>query len=176
MEESHRIKNPNRETIRVFIIQMKTPIKASLSQSSLEYLLIVALTFALIVPATYLFYSYSKESSEEIKDAQITKIGKSIVDNAELIFYSGKGSKTTLELSIPDNVASAIIIDGRELVFNVTTNFGVSESVFFSTVNITTTGVNCNANVCLLPELASSGLKKVKIEATSEDSVMIEVI
>lgn len=149
------------------------PLKA---QSALEYLLVVALTFAIIVPTTYLFYNYSKESSQEITDAQITKLGKSIVDAAETIFYSGEGSKTTLELNVPENIDSAIIIDGRELVFNITTNFGISEIVFFSSVNITTTSSNCNANICNLPELAISGLKKLKIEAISKDSVRIEVV
>lgn len=146
------------------------------SQSSLEYLLIVALTFAIIVPTTYLFYNYSKESSQEIIDAQITKIGRIIIDSSETIFYSGQGSKTLLELNIPDNVYSASIIDGRELVFNVTTSFGSSEIVFFSSVNLTTASSNCNANVCKLPELSSSGFKKVKIQAISKDSVMIGTI
>ena len=71
---------------------------------------------------------------------------------------------------------SALIIDGRELVFNVTTTFGVSEIVFFSSVNITTLSQNCNANVCRIPELGNSGLKKVKIEAAAKDNVRIEVI
>src|SRR3989338_2662318 len=146
------------------------------AQSSLEYLLVVALTFVIIVPTTYLFYNYSKESSQEITDAQITKLGRSIVDSAESIFYSGQGSKTVLELNIPDSVYSALIIDGRELVFNVTTTFGVSEIVFFSSVNITTLSQNCNANVCRIPELGNSGLKKVKIEAAAKDNVRIEVI
>ena len=145
-------------------------------QSSLEYLMIVALTFAIIVPTTYLFYSYSKESGEEIIDAQITKIGKSVVDAAESIFYSGQGSKTVLELNIPDNIDSASIIDGKELVFNMTTNVGVSEIVFFSSANITTISSNCNANICSIPELASSGLKKVKLEVIDENSVRIETI
>ncbi len=146
------------------------------SQSSLEYLLVVALTFAIIVPTTYLFYNYSKESSQEIIDAQITKLGTSIIDAAKTIFYSGQGSKTTLEINIPENVESAQIIDGRELVFNITTSFGTSEIVFFSSVNITTISSNCIVNTCKLPELASSGLKKVKIEAVSKDFVRIEVI
>jgi len=136
--------------------------------------MIVALTFAIIVPTTYLFFNYSKESSQEISDSQITKIGRDIVDTAELIFYSGQGSKTTLQLNIPKNVEKALIIDGKELVFNVTTSFGISEIVFFSSVNMTTTSSNCNLNVCTLPELSSPGLKKVKIEAISKDFVKIE--
>ena len=149
---------------------------ARYSQSSLEYLLVVALTFAIIVPTTYLFYSYSKESSQEISDAQVAKLGKSIVDAAETVFYSGQGSKTTLELNIPDNVDSAAVIDGRELVFNVTTSFGTSEVVFFSPINMTTIGSNCNANICSIPGLASSVLKKLKIEAISKDTVKLEII
>lgn len=145
------------------------------AQSSLEYLLVVALTFAIIVPTTYLFYNYSKESSQEINDAQVTKLGRSIVDAAESIFYSGQGSKTTIELIIPDSIQSVVIIDGREIVFNMTTSFGVSEIVFFSSVNLTANG-SCNANVCNVPGLSSSGLKKVKIEAISRNSVNIGTI
>ena len=145
------------------------------AQSSLEYLLVVALTFAIIIPTTYLFYNYSRESSQQITDAQITKIGRSIVDTANTIFYSGQGSKSTLELNMPDNIASAGIIDGRELVFNLTTTFGISEIVFFSSVNITTSS-NCSLNVCSMPQLAKSGTKKVKVEAITKDSVSIDVI
>ena len=141
----------------------------------MEYLLVVALTFAIIVPTDYLFYNYSKESGQEITDAQVAQLGRSIVDAAESIFYSGKGSKTTLEMNIPDNIQSAVIIDGRELVFNLTTSFGVSEIVFFSSANLTTSG-SCSANVCNVPGLANSGLKKVKIESVSTSSVRIEVI
>lgn len=145
------------------------------AQSSLEYLLVVALTFAIMVPTTYLFYNYSKESSQQMTDAQITRLGRSIVDSAATMYYSGVGSKTTLELNVPDNIASAVIIDGKELVFNMTTSSGVSEIVFFSSVNITT-GAGCNSNVCSLPQLALSGAKKVKVEATSSNSVSIDVI
>ena len=145
------------------------------SQASLEYLLVVAFTFAIIIPTAYLFYNYSKELGQEVIDAQTTKIGRSIIDTAEVIFYSGQSSKTVLDLNVPDNVVSAVIIDGRELAFNITTGFGTSEIVFFSSVNITTSSSNCDANVCKIPELASSGLKKVKIE-TSKDSVSIDVV
>ena len=146
------------------------------SQSSLEYLLIVALTFAIIVPTTYLFYNYSKESNQEISDSQITKLGRSIIDSAESIFYSGQGSKTVLELNVPDNVKAVQIIDGREMVFNASTSFGTSEIVFFSKVNITAIGSNCANNICNIPDLANSGLKNVKVEAITKDTVQISVI
>ena len=146
------------------------------AQFSMEYLLIVALTFAIIIPTAYLFYNYSRESSQEITDAQITKLGRNIVDTAETIFYSGVGSKTILDLNVPDGVSDAKIIDGRELVFNITIPGGISEVVFFSSVNMSTTSSNCVVNVCKLPDLSVSGLKKVKVEALNKDTVSVQTI
>lgn len=150
------------------------PAKQCLGQSTLEYMMIVALTFIVVVPTTYLFYSYSKESSQEISDAQVTKLGRGIIDASELIFYSGQGSKTVLELNVPDRVQGAKIIDGRELVFTVSSSFGDTELVFFSSVYLTTTG--CVTGVCQIPQLASSGFKKVKVEAISPPYVEITAV
>lgn len=138
--------------------------------------MVVALTFAIIIPTTYLFYNYSRESSQDIVDAQVTKIGRNIIDTSEVIFYSGEGSRTLLELNIPQGLDSALLIDGRELVFNITTSSGISEIVFFSAVNITTNGSNCIENVCSLPDLPQQGLKRVRIEAIGKDSVSITTI
>lgn len=146
------------------------------SQVSLEYIMIVALTFAIIIPTTYLFFNYSRESSQEVADAQITKIGRSIIDSSETMFYSGEGSRTLLELNIPQGISSASIIDGRELVFNISTSSGTSEIVFFSSVNLTTNGLDCLANVCTLTELQQQGFKKVRIEAIGKNSVNISTI
>ena len=145
------------------------------AQSSLEYMLVIAITFAIIVPTTYLFYSYSKGSSEEVKDSQIINIGRSIIDTAQSIFYSGQGSKATLELNVPDNIENAQIIDNRELVFKLVTSVGTSDIVFFSSTVKLTTGLGCTS-VCEVPRLASSGLKKVKLEVISQDTVNIEVV
>lgn len=142
----------------------------------MEYLLVVALTFAIMVPTTYLFYNYSKESSQEISDAQATKIGRSIVDTSEAIYYSGKGSKTILDLNIPDSVRAARIIEGREFVLNISTPAGESELVFFSGVNLTTDSSLCSSIQCDIPELGSPGLKKVKIEAIDRNSINISIV
>ena len=138
--------------------------------------MIIALTFAIIVQTTYLFFNYSRESTQEIVDAQVTKLGRNIVDAAETIFYSGEGSRTLLELTVPEGVTDILIIDGKELVFNVTTPLGASEIVFFSRVNMTTSGANCALNVCKIPELAQQGFKKLKLELISKNSVSIQVI
>jgi uncharacterized protein (UPF0333 family) len=144
-------------------------------QSSLEYLLIVALTFAVIIPTTYLFYSYSKESGQELVDAQITKIGRNLVDTSETIFYSGDGSKTIIKVNMPDNVDVVTIVEGRELVFNLSNSFGVSEIVFFSLVNMSTDGSYCTGNVCKIDGFADGGLKNLKIHAINSRTVDLRV-
>ena len=143
------------------------------SQSSIEYLSIVALTFVIIVPTTYLFYTYSQESTDEISDSQLTKIGRNIIDTSESVYYSGLNSKAVIDFNLPDSVQSATIVEGRELVFNISTHFGISEIVFFSAINLTTDGTNCIAKVCSLPELWTGGRKKLKIEAINPSSVRI---
>ena len=145
-------------------------------QVALEYLLIVAITLALVVPTTYLFYSYSKESSDELVDAQALKLGRAIVDTAETIFYSGKGSKTVMEITVPENIDKIYILNGKELVFNVTMQSGTSEIVFFSSINLTTDGAQCTLNYCNISGLQSSGEKNLKIESISEQSVLIKVV
>lgn len=141
------------------------------TQSSLEYLLVVALTFVIMVPTAYLLYSYSKESAQEIKDSQITQIGKTIVDSAEAIFYSGEGSKTEIELNIPDNVNKVEIIDGRELVFNVRADFGSSDIIFFSPPSVKITpAASCSSTTGEIAELKIPGLKKLSITSIRDGS------
>jgi len=143
------------------------------AQSSVEYLVIVALTFAIIVPAAYIFYNYSLESTNEIKDSQVLEIGRTVIDSAQAIYYSGQGSKTVVELRIPDNVYNVSILDGRELSFTLRTPFGLSDAVFFSKVNISGISSNCYANACLIPELTVPGTLKLKIEAQNQDTVTL---
>ncbi len=148
--------------------------KQAKGQSSFEYMLVVGLTLVLILPTIYLLYTYSLESSKSIESSQLTKIGTDIIDSAESIFYSGKGSKTVLELNIPDSILNAVIIDNRELVFNVSTETGITEILFISAVKLTTVNEKCFENVCKLDQFNSPGFKELKLTVTEENLVMIE--
>ena len=145
-------------------------------QSSVEYLVIVALTFAVIVPVAYLFYHYSIDSTYEIKDSQVVEMGRDIVDSSQAIYYSGRGSKTVLELTVPDNIYNVSIIDGRELIFTMHTPVGFTEVVFFSKVNISGKSSDCTSNVCKLPDLVQPGAIKMKLEAQNENTVTLSTI
>ena len=136
----------------------------------MEYLIVVGLAFLVMVPTTYFFFNFSKESSEEVTFYQLEAIGRAIVDTSESLFYTGEGSKTILKISIPKGIEGASLIDGRELVFNVSSSAGYSEIIFISRVNLTS-GNSCKG-VCVLEPLSAPGVLSIQIEVQN-DSVRI---
>ena len=106
----------------------------SRAQASFEYLAVLALTLVIIVPSIYLFYNYSKQSKEEVTDSQTISIGKQIIDNARFVHYSGRDSKITLDIEIPEDVETISVQGGKELVFDLTTSAGNTQLVFFSEI------------------------------------------
>jgi len=143
------------------------------AQSALEYLMIIALALGIIVPTTYLFFRYSSQSTAEIVDSQINQIGRIILDTAEIVYFSGEGSKIILELNLPKGVDDVYILDNRELVFEMTTEIGETEAVFFSSVDIPIISgdlaSDCidNGN-CALNDIAGFGLKRVRVQSIDD--------
>lgn len=131
----------------------------------MEYLMIIALAMGILVPVTYLFFNYSSESNIKIADSQVIRIGKDMISTAESVYFSGEGSKIVLDISMPEGVNEVYILQGRELVFNLTGQLGVNEAVFFSSVNMTSAG--CLGGKCTLSWLPEAGLKKISLESIS---------
>jgi len=113
------------------------------AQAAMEYLMVIALVTALIIPASYIFYKYSQGSNERLKEGQIDKMGNDIIDAAETFYYLGYPSRQDLDEQMPEGVYNITIFNNwaaepkiNELVFY--TRFGgkQSEKVFFSRVNI----------------------------------------
>ena len=143
------------------------------AQSAIEYLMIIALTLGIIVPTSYLFFRYSSESNIQIVDAQLTEIGRTIIDTAESVYFSGTGSKIVLEINMPKSVYDVEILGNKELVFRLFSEIsatGESEVVFFSSIPIAEAGDGD------LKTIAGSGLKKVRIMAIPDQSGGTEVI
>ena len=147
------------------------------SQSALEYLMIIAITLGILVPTSYLFFRYSSESTVKIVYSQISQIGRSIIDTAEIVYFSGEAAKMILEVNMPKEVEDIDIIARMELVFKVTSQIGATESVFFSSSGVPiisddpSAGCTTNGN-CDLSGIAGSGLKKVKIEAINDGGII----
>ncbi len=137
------------------------------AQSALEYLMVVALTLMIIVPTTYLFYSYSKQSTDQLIYPQINGIGREIISTAESVYYSGEHSRIVMDINMPEKVNDVYILDERELVFEIEGESGNNEMVFFSDVNITSDSDSCTTVKCYV-NISSSGIKKVKIESINQ--------
>lgn len=151
------------------------------AQSALEYLMIIAITMGVIVPTTYLFFRYSSQSTAEIIDSQVNQIGRSITETAESVYYSGEGSKIVLDVNMPNGVNDIYILASRELVFQITTQIGQSEEVFFTAVDIPITSNDASADCisgvkCQLNEIAGTGLKRIRIQSIDDGSGGSEIL
>ncbi|MFH1649070.1 MAG: hypothetical protein ABIA93_00800 [Candidatus Woesearchaeota archaeon] len=105
----------------------------SRAQVSLEYLFIVGLALAIIIPGAYLFYSYSKSSNDDLTSSEIVRVGNEVLRVGEEAYVSGTNSWRTLKVTFPESVQNMIFIDdsNQEMVINYWTENGLTEAVFF---------------------------------------------
>ncbi len=139
--------------------------KSKKAQPALEYLMIIALVLGIIVPTAYLLFRTTSESNVKILYSQISQIGNSIIDTAETVYFSGEGAKIVLEVNMPKGIVGAKILANREIVFNIVSELGTTEAVFFSSPTIPIISDSCVGSNCDLSDLAGEGLKRISIEA-----------
>ncbi len=132
-------------------------------QVSTEFLLVIGIGLALIVPLIYVFYTHSVRQIDEVRINKLNEIGNRIVDTAEIVYYQGEPARLTLEESFPDGLSriginSSEDLNIYELVFVLQDG---KEMAFSSRVPIRTEPIEG-----FDPEIASTeGMKKIKIEA-----------
>ena len=107
-----------------------------LAQVAIEYLIIIALAFAILIPTGYFFYSYSQTSSEGTVKSQINQLGSKMLSNAQSIYGLGEGSLVTLEFNYPSNIRDVYILNQNELIISYEVSTGLNDAVFFSKVPI----------------------------------------
>lgn len=134
------------------------------SQASLEYMVILAFTLLILLPAFYIFYSFTSQSNQQIADAQIDTIGTSIIENAQFVHYAGESSKVTLDLDLPTNVQNISIVANRELVFKILSEEGEKNLVFFSDV----VPLSCANYVCTIATEDDAGKIKLRVQSIEE--------
>lgn len=78
-------------------------------QAAMEYLMIAAFIGILIVPATFIYYHYATESSDQIDKVQLDRIGRNIVSTAERFYYHGYPSTIVIQETMPANVLNMSI-------------------------------------------------------------------
>jgi len=138
------------------------------AQVSVEYLFIIALSLAIIIPGSAMFYKYTNDSNERVVSGQINWIGNAIVSDAERIYTSGKNSWTTLDITFPESTQRAYVSDDYELVIEYMTPRGITEAVFFSDVDIYD---NNDGSIS-----TGSGYISIKIESKGDHVIIKKII
>lgn len=105
------------------------------SQVSVEYMLVMGFAALLTIPLLLIYHTYSADSTDAVATGQALQISRKIIDASESVYYLGKPSQTTLKLNFPDGIHSTNV-SGKEVVFKIKTQAGVTEVVQVSPVNM----------------------------------------
>lgn len=128
------------------------------AQISMEYLTVLSFTLVIILGAVYVFLDYTQDSGAEVVSAQINQLGTSLVEQAESLYGIGEDSWTVMDVRLPDEISEIYTVTytdpgtglpRSELVVSVSTPTGLSESVFFSDINLTGGGAYADGKTSL---------------------------
>jgi len=127
----------------------------------MEYIMVAAFITMVIIPTTFLFYTYASDSSEEIDRAQVDKFGRDVVATAETVYFLGYPSRIVIEERLPKNVVSVSVdhdatTDVYLFAIAVRSKVGISNFTFPTTAKIM--GVFSDEGI-------NFGQKKVRIYA-----------
>jgi hypothetical protein len=115
--------------------------RGKIGQVSFEYMIVVALVAAVLLPTLYLFYGRTQGTIQEIDQTRIDKIGRDVIATAEKVYFSGPPAIITLEKELPKNIVSMRIstnsVTGKKaFVIVVRADGGTINMEYPSTVNI----------------------------------------
>ncbi|MGV8151151.1 MAG: hypothetical protein ACP5NV_05470 [Candidatus Woesearchaeota archaeon] len=102
------------------------------AQISTEYLIILGIAIAAIIPAGYFFYTYSTSTNDQSVRSQIETIGNEIIVNAESVYGLAEGSLVSLDVKYPDGIIDVYVMNHNELIISYRLSSGPTEAVFFS--------------------------------------------
>lgn len=88
------------------------------AQTSMEFLLIFALTSLITIPLILLYLRESQGASNEVNLAQVGQISRKIVSVAEFVYAFGDPTSVTLKVYMPSPIKS-ISINDTEISFVV---------------------------------------------------------
>ena len=143
------------------------------AQVSMEYLVVVGIALLILIPGSYFFYKYSRNTNDQVVRSQIDSVGSQIVSQAKSVYSFGKDNRVTIDINIPAEVKNVTLYDGEELVFTYGSNSGTQEALFFTDVNLTGVyqldGTRCITGWCAMTKWSSkdiiSGTISLQIES-----------
>jgi hypothetical protein len=105
--------------------------KNKYAQSSLEFLIIFGISFAIIAIIGGLFYSYFDVEKKTLDNEQLQKIGDEMVNYVEKVYFLGDGNRLTIDTKFPKGIKNITI----HHLINHTLSDGTNAS--FEYLNIT---------------------------------------
>lgn len=130
------------------------------AQISVEYLIVVSFVTVLVVGLLGIAFFYSSTIGDQIRFSNLDRFAKTIVTNAEEVFYAGEPSRIVVKPFLPSGVTS-VTIDGDEILFVISSRSG-SNTISYSSA------VPLQGSLSL-----SEGVKRIQIIA-QEDHVFIQ--
>tara|TARA_Y100000310_G_C20698491_1_gene827467 strand:+ start:1667 stop:2269 length:603 start_codon:yes stop_codon:yes gene_type:complete len=132
-----------------------------LAQIALEYMMITGIISIIVIPTTFLFFSYASESVERIDKAQIDKFATEVITTAETVSYLGSPSRIVIKEQLPSSVESISVnqdpASGKYFLnIDVRTREGVFNLSYPTEANI---------KGLFEAEDVAAGIKMVRVEA-----------
>lgn len=115
-------------------------------QISVEYLIIIGIALGILIPGVMFFYTYSQSNEGSTTNAHLNDVGLRMVGTAKSTYAQGIGAWQTLEITLPPDV-TRVYVNDTELTIVYETQNGISEAVFFSSVNMTAPNSDGNVTV-----------------------------
>lgn len=142
-------------------------------QISIEYLMIIGFITFVVLAVLGLAFLYTTQINDSLKVNQVESFANQLISSAESIYFAGAPSLTTINLHLPDGVSEVSVHDdtlgsGSFLVIKVMTASGENVMGFKSRVKLQFV----NPNPVLIPGETSSGIKRLRLEATSDQVII----
>lgn len=119
-------------------MKMITIKKSRKAQISIEYLIIISFITFIIISILGIAFFYAENITDKIKMDQVQSYANKIISSSESVYYAGKPSKVLINVYLPQGVEGIQVLN-KDILFNVTTNSGITVIAFSSKVPLTGT-------------------------------------
>ena len=132
------------------------------AQISMEFLMVIAITFLLVIPLIALFMKESQSTSEQVTAAQVSQIARRIVSSAEAVYAFGEPATVLLTIYFPAGINTSIVRN-NELEFLINGGAGLVSIQEPASMNLT-------GAINVFP-----GVHSIKVTASNNSVVISEV-
>lgn len=102
----------------------------------MEYLLVVAFGFLLLVPIVLISMTQSSRFTSDVTAAQIQKVGRELTDAVDSVYYAGPPTKRTMQLYFPVGIRN-VTLSNSTIIFRVSGSSGAYDYPVFAATNVT---------------------------------------